>query len=110
MPTGSCFCPVVATGNTGQRNLILAGRQYGQQPLDLLPLETVEILGEGQRIVRFEKKLYLLLSRRLAAMDWQLHHVSPLAPVQERAAGSGDWSVCQGKAAEAIVTAQSSGS
>jgi len=67
-----------------QRNLILAGRQYGQQPLDLLPLETVEVLGEGQRIVRFEKKLYLLLSRRLAAMDWQLHHVSPLAPVLER--------------------------
>ncbi len=68
----------------GQRHLILAGRQYGQQPLELLPLETVEVLGEGQRIVRFEKKLYLLLSRRLAAMDWQLHHVSPLAPVLER--------------------------
>lgn len=67
-----------------QRTLILSGRQYGHQPLELLPLETVETLGEGQRIVRFEKKLFLLLSRRVPSMTWQLHHVSPLAPVLER--------------------------
>ena len=67
-----------------QRTLILAGRQYGHQPLELLPLEEVEILADGQRIVRFENDLYLMLSRSLAGLDWQLHHVVPLAPVQEQ--------------------------
>jgi len=67
-----------------QRTLILAGRQYGHQPLELLPLEEVEILATGQRIVRFENDLYLMLSRSLPGLDWQLHHVVPLAPVQEQ--------------------------
>ncbi|NOQ41416.1 MAG: GHKL domain-containing protein, partial [Desulfuromusa sp.] len=67
-----------------QRTLILAGRQYGHQPLELLPLETVKTLAEGQRIVRFENTLYLMLSRPLAGLDWQLHHVVPLAPVREQ--------------------------
>jgi len=67
-----------------QRTLILAGRQYGHQPLELLPLEEVEILADGQRIVRFENDLYLMLSRSLPGLDWQLHHVVPLAPVQEQ--------------------------
>ena len=70
--------------SAGQRNLILAGRQYGEQPLELLPLKTVKTLGEGQRIVRFENSLYLFLSRPVAAMDWQIHHIAPLASVQER--------------------------
>lgn len=68
----------------GQRTMILAGRQYGNQSLELLPLETVEVLADGQRIVRFENDLYLMLSRSLPGLDWQLHHVVPLAPVQER--------------------------
>ncbi len=67
-----------------QRTLILAGRQYGDQSLELLPLETVEILAEGQRIVRFENVLYLMLSRPLEGLNWQLHHVVPLAPVREQ--------------------------
>ncbi|MCD6580955.1 MAG: sensor histidine kinase [Desulfuromusa sp.] len=68
----------------GQRTMILAGRQYGNQSLELLPLETVEVLTDGQRIVRFENTLYLMLSRSLPGLDWQLHHVVSLAPVQER--------------------------
>lgn len=68
----------------GQRNMILAGRQYGNQSLDLLPLETVETLADGQRIVRFENALYLMLSRPLPGLGWQLHHVVSLAPVQEQ--------------------------
>ena len=68
----------------GQRTMILAGRQYGNQSLELLPLETVEVLAAGQKVVRFENDLYLMLSRSLPGLDWQLHHVVPLAPVQER--------------------------
>ncbi|MCF6266858.1 MAG: ATP-binding protein [Desulfuromusa sp.] len=68
-----------------QRTLILAGRQYGDKSLDLLPLETVETLAEGAKIVRFENALYLLLSRPLTSLNGQLHHVVPLAPVRERA-------------------------
>jgi len=67
-----------------QRTMILAGRQYGKQSLDLLPLQTVETLAAGQRIVRFENTLYLLLSRKLPGFGWQLHHVTPLAPVREQ--------------------------
>ena len=67
-----------------QRTLILAGRQYGDQSLNPLPLEIVKPLAEGQRIVRFENTLYLMLSRPLAGLDWQLHHVVPLAPVREQ--------------------------
>ncbi len=67
-----------------QRTLMLAGRQYGHQSLDLLPLDTVATLAAGQRIVRFENTLYLMLSRPLPDLDWQLHHVVPLAPVREQ--------------------------
>lgn len=67
-----------------QRTMILAGRQYGAQALELLPLKTVETLAEGQKIVRFNNALYLFLSRPLDDLGWQLHHVAPLAPVQER--------------------------
>jgi len=68
----------------GQRNMILAGRQYGNLSLDLLSLETIETLADGQRIVRFEGDLYLMLSHSLPGLDWQLHHVVPLAPVREQ--------------------------
>lgn len=67
-----------------QRTMILAGRQYGAQALELLPLKTIEILAEGQKIVRFDNALYLFLSRPLEDLGWQLHHVAPLAPVQEQ--------------------------
>ncbi|MDX2494046.1 MAG: hypothetical protein QNK27_03705 [Desulfuromusa sp.] len=50
-----------------QQTLILAGRQYGAQPLELLPFKTVETLAAGERIVRFEDNLYLLLSRSLTS-------------------------------------------
>ncbi len=68
----------------GQRNMIIAGRQYGDLSLDLLPLETVEALADGSKIVRYEKALFLMLSRSLPDLNWQLHHLVPLAPVQER--------------------------
>lgn len=68
-----------------QRTLILAGRQYGQQALELLPLETIKTLSQGQRIVRFKSALYLMLSRSVPDYNWQLHHVVPLAPVRVRA-------------------------
>ena len=67
-----------------QRTLILAGRQYGTQSLDLLPLETVETLAAGQKVVRFDNSLYLMLSRPLTNLHWQIHHVVPLASVQEQ--------------------------
>ncbi|MEA3361938.1 MAG: ATP-binding protein [Thermodesulfobacteriota bacterium] len=68
-----------------QRTLILAGRQYGDKSLNLLPLEMIKTLAAGEKIVRFENTLYLLLSRSLSSLDGQIHHVVPLAPVRERA-------------------------
>jgi len=47
-------------------------------------LETVETLAAGHKIVRFDNALYLLLSRPLTGSNWQLHHVVPLASVQEQ--------------------------
>ncbi len=67
-----------------QRTNIRAGRQYANQPLDLSPLQTVQTLGEGQRIVRAEGVSYLMLSRPLAGMGWELHHLAPMTLVQER--------------------------
>ena len=67
-----------------QLTLILAGRQYGRQTLEILPIETDEVLAQGQRLVRYEGEGYLMLSRTLSGMGWQLHHLFPLAPVRER--------------------------
>lgn len=71
--------------SVAQRTMILAGRQYGSQPLELLPLETIRVLTPHQRIVRFDNIPYLMLSRSLPQYNWQMHHVAPLAPVRERA-------------------------
>jgi len=67
-----------------QRASIHAGRQYVNQPLQLSPLQTIKILGEGRRIVRAEGISYLMLSRPLAGMDWELHHLTPMTLVEER--------------------------
>lgn len=68
-----------------QQTMIRAGRQYGEKGLELLTLETRDVLAEGQKIVRYDGIAYLMLSRRLSDFDWQLHQVVPLKPVRERA-------------------------
>ncbi|PNU19251.1 sensor histidine kinase [Geothermobacter hydrogeniphilus] len=67
-----------------QRRRIRAGRQYGNQPLRLSPLQTIEVLGENLRIVRADGERYLLVSRPLPGFDWTLMHLASLAPVRER--------------------------
>ncbi len=68
-----------------QRILIQATRQYGRQPLELLPLEGVDLLRDGQRIVSLEGTRYLMMSRSLYDLSWQIHYLLPLGPAQERA-------------------------
>ncbi len=68
-----------------QRILIQATRQYGRQPLELLPLEGVDLLADGQRIVTLEGVRYLMMSLTLYDLNWQLHYLLPLAAAQERA-------------------------
>lgn len=68
-----------------QRILIQATRQYGRQPLELLPLEGVDLLTDGQRIVTLEGTRYLMMSRSLHDLNWQIHYLLPLGPAQERA-------------------------
>ncbi|MCF6180356.1 MAG: hypothetical protein L3J63_13370 [Geopsychrobacter sp.] len=70
--------------STEQRERIRAGRQYGTEPLDLVPLHTKKWLGDEQRIVQADKLSYLMLSRSIPGLDWTLFHLAPLAPVQER--------------------------
>ena len=67
-----------------QRNAIKAGRQYGDQPLGLVPLQIVEILNENLQIVRADKLSYLMISRSLPGLDWKLLHLTPLTLVNER--------------------------
>lgn len=67
-----------------QRERIRAGRQYGNEPLDLAPLQTKKWLGDEQRIVRADKLNYLMLSRSIPGLDWTLFHLAPLASVHER--------------------------
>jgi len=68
-----------------QRILIQATRQYGRQPLDLLPLEGVDLLADGQRIVTLDGTRYLMMSRSLYDLSWQIHYLLPLVVAQERA-------------------------
>ncbi len=68
-----------------QRILIQATRQYGRQPLDLLPLEGVDLLADGQRIVTLEGTRYLMMSRTLHDLGWQIHYLLPFGAAQERA-------------------------
>ncbi|TYO95784.1 two-component system C4-dicarboxylate transport sensor histidine kinase DctB [Geothermobacter ehrlichii] len=67
-----------------QRRRIRAGRQYGDKPLRLSPLRTVEVMGEDRRIVRAAGERYLLLSRSLPGLGWKLFYLASLAPVRER--------------------------
>ncbi len=69
---------------TGQRKTIRAGRQYGDQPLNLVPLRRGKILSENLQIVRADNLSYLMLSRALPGLDWKLLHLASLAPVRER--------------------------
>ncbi len=63
---------------------INATKQYGRHNLDLLPFKEIEDLGQGQRIVRFERNNYLMLSRELPERGWQIHQLLPLAVAEER--------------------------
>lgn len=67
-----------------QRERIRAGRQYGNEPLDLVPLQIKQQLGDDQWIVHADKLSYLMLSRSIPGLDWTLYHLTPLAPVYER--------------------------
>ena len=75
----------LATLKADQRARILAGRQYGNEPLDLAPLQSVRQLGEDRRIVRADKLEYLLLSRKIPGFDWTLFYLTPLTPAFEQA-------------------------
>jgi two-component system C4-dicarboxylate transport sensor histidine kinase DctB len=70
--------------NEAQRILIQATRQYGRQPLDLLPLEGVEVVADGQRIVELAQTRYLMMSRSLHDLNWQIHYLLRLSPAAER--------------------------
>jgi len=63
---------------------INATRQYGRHSLDLLPFKTVDEIGREQRIVRFEGKNFLMLSRELPERGWHIHQLLPLAVAEER--------------------------
>lgn len=67
-----------------QRARIRAGRQYGNQPLQQVPLETIEELGPDRRIVRDGQKRQLMLSHPIPELGWTLFHLAPMAPVLER--------------------------
>ncbi len=67
-----------------QQELIRTGRQYGSEPIELVPLQTGKSLGPDQRIVRTGKLNYLMLSRTIPSLDWTLYHLASLEPVQER--------------------------
>jgi len=70
--------------STEQREKIRAGRQYGNEPLELAPLKTREELGDGRRIVQVDQLSYLMLSRSIPGLDWTLFHLAPLTPVLEQ--------------------------
>ncbi len=63
---------------------IQAGKQYGNQALALLDLKPLQTLAEGKQIVRYQGEKYLMLSRPLPDQGWQIHHLLPLAAVDER--------------------------
>lgn len=64
---------------------IRAGKQYGDKDLSQLPVKTLDILSEGLRVVRFDKGRYLMLSRPLPGLDWNMHHLVSLAPAKKQA-------------------------
>lgn len=66
-----------------QRERIRAGRQYGNEPLNLAPFQTVEQLDTG-RILRVEQRNYLMLSRSIPGFDWTLFHLAPLDTAYNR--------------------------
>jgi len=67
----------------GQIEKILAAKQYGKQDLQLLPLQQVEVLGDGQQIIRYQDRRYLMLSQNLPERGWQIHHLQSLVPAEE---------------------------
>ncbi|MGC9520153.1 MAG: sensor histidine kinase [Desulfuromonadaceae bacterium] len=72
-----------------QRQLISAGRQYGSQPLNPLPLQTLESLDAGHSIVRIGAIRYLLLARQLDHPGWRLLHLIPLRQVVQHSSAAG---------------------
>jgi two-component system C4-dicarboxylate transport sensor histidine kinase DctB len=67
-----------------QRRRILEGRQYGNEPLELVPLQSEKLLGDGRRIVRADNHSYLLLSRSIPGLNWTLFHLAPLESARQR--------------------------
>lgn len=64
-----------------QLTRIHAGKQYGRQTLSQMPLKILATLAEGQRIIRLDKVRYLMLSRSLPGLNWEMHHLVSLTPV-----------------------------
>ena len=67
-----------------QRQRIGAGRQYGDQPLPLSPLQQIKTINAHRSLVRVGSTRYLMLSRALSEPGWTLIHLAPLTPVYER--------------------------
>ncbi len=67
-----------------QRQAIRAGRQYGNQPLNLVPLRSIKVFSDDLKIVQADKTRYLMLSRSLPGLHWKLLHLATMAPVHDR--------------------------
>ena len=68
-----------------QRAMILAGRQYGDKPLNPIALSIEDQIYDGQVLVQYESESYLMISRPLKGMDWKIHHLSSLSNVRGQA-------------------------
>jgi two-component system, NtrC family, C4-dicarboxylate transport sensor histidine kinase DctB len=68
-----------------QLDRIRAGKQYGHQSLSQMPVTTLEVLTEDLHIIKLNKVRYLMLSRSLPGLDWNMHHLVSLVPVMKQA-------------------------
>lgn len=68
-----------------QLERIRAGKQYGHQSLSQIPVTTLEVLAEDQHVIKLNKVRYLMLSRSLPGLNWNMHHLVSLAPVMKQA-------------------------
>lgn len=68
-----------------QLDRIHAGKQYGHQSLSQIPVTILDVLAEDQHIIKLNKVRYLMLSRFLPGLNWNMHHLVSLAPVMKQA-------------------------
>lgn len=68
-----------------QLERIRSGKQYGDKDLTQLPVKTLEEVGEGLSVVRFGRKPYLMLSRPVVGLGWDMHHLVSLQPARKQA-------------------------